>query len=121
MDKDTQEKYNHYRSNRGGWGGHSRGRFQKSLILTGIQLAEMEYQPDVIYVSWKTDCPDKPVNKSTTNQETVRVQLFAEGVERCFPEQVVSETLNCALLDTDYLSNCVRYQLPAMLCRLIAH
>ena len=51
------------------------------------------------------DCPDKPVNKSATNKETVHVQLFAKGVEQCFLEQVVSETLNCALLDTGCSAN----------------
>ena len=99
---------------------------QKSLILTGIQLAEMEDPTDVIYVSpffiGQLIASDKPVNKAATNQETVHVQLFAEGVEQCFLEQVVLETLNCALLDTSCSANvCVWYQLAAMLCRLIAY
>ena len=80
---------------------------QKGLIVRGIQLAEIKDPPDVIYVSpfFIGQLIDKPVIKSATNEETVPVQLFAESVEQRFLEQVVSETLNCALLDTSCLAN----------------
>ena len=43
------------------------------------------------------DCPDKDRVK---NQEEVHVQLFTKVVQQCFMEQIVSESLNCALLDS---------------------
>ena len=42
------------------------------------------------------DCPD---NKKLTFQEH-SVQYFTKKIEQCFLRQVVSETLNCALIDT---------------------
>ena len=42
------------------------------------------------------DCPD---NKKTAFQEH-SVQYFSKEIEQCFLKQVVSETLNCPLIDT---------------------
>ena len=54
----------------------------------------MEDQQDVILVNlFFCDYPDKHTNQSAASQETVHVQMFVEGIEWCFLEQVVRETL----------------------------
>ena len=77
----------------------------KNLIAREIQLVEMEDRPNVIYISPFFTGQYKPVDKSARNKETAHVQLSAEGVEQCFLEQVVSESLNSALLDTGCSAN----------------
>ena len=106
-------RYNRYRPTQGGWGGRSRGNFHRGSPKepnTHRNPAGRNGRPTRCHICqfifhWAIDCPDKAVNKAATNQETVHVQLFAEGVEQCFLEQVVSETLNCALLYTGCSAN----------------
>ena len=44
-------------------------------------------------------CPDNPASKSKSPQQ-LNLQLFSEQSEMCFLEQFVSETLNCAIVDS---------------------
>ena len=45
-------------------------------------------------------CPHKDKGKKSDSVTKVDVHFFTDEVEQCFMEQVVSESLNCALLDS---------------------
>ena len=45
------------------------------------------------------ECPDNPINKTKSGQQ-LQMQLFTKETELCFLEQFVSETLNCAIVDS---------------------
>ena len=55
---------------------------------------------------WLPQCPNSSENKKPVSKE-VHISYLTEQVEQCFLEQEVSETLNCAVVDSGCTSNVV--------------
>ena len=104
--------------NRGSWRGNRNGRGRAgnyynrnqatSSRTRGKNPLDANGYPTKCYVCQSTfhyakDCPDN--DEKSQNVQEVHIQLFTEKVEQCYLEQVVSESLNCALIDTGCSSN----------------
>ena len=86
---------NSWSSNRGRGRNNSNTTYRKKQNPNGPDGNPLQCHACKSIVHFKNECPDK--NAMSKGHEQVHVQLYSS--EQCFLEQIVSESLNCALLD----------------------
>ena len=87
---------NSWSSNRGRGRNNSNTTYRKKQNPNGPDGNPLQCHACKSIMHFKNECPDK--NAMSKGHEQVHVQLYTS--EQCFLEQFVSESLNCALLDS---------------------
>ena len=92
----NQWNRNHWNNYRGRSNNNNNTSYRKKQNPNGPDGKSLQCHACKSIMHFRNECPDKGFLPKSTEQ--VHVQLYSS--EQCFLEQVVSESLNCALLDS---------------------
>ena len=95
FDRRRTQNFNPGRRERQGSGSYKTSSSKSRQNPTGADGHQLQCHLCKSIMHLMKDCPDKETLSKTSG--SVHVQFFADGVEQCFMEQVVSESLNCAV------------------------